>query len=255
MGKVGVFDSGMGGLTVLADLLELLPTRDYVYYGDAANAPYGEKTREQVQQFSMEITEKLIDKGCTSLVIACNTATSAAGELLRSKYDFPIFGMEPALKPAVLSHQKGTILVMATSYTLTNDKYHRLRKTYQGDRKVIPVPAPKFVQLVEDGIFRGEKVQEYLRELTQDIDLKEVGSLVLGCTHFLFLKEELKQFFGDHIVIFDGNLGTARHVRNTLGPGTGTGKVEIISSGGKEMEEKSKWMLETYQKLSWIGKK
>ena len=255
MGKIGVFDSGMGGLTVLADLLELLPTRDYVYYGDAANAPYGEKTREEVQEFSLVITEKLLEKGCTSLVIACNTATSAAGELLRSKYDFPIFGMEPALKPAVLSHQSGSILVMATCYTLANDKYHRLRKTYQGDRQVIPVPAPKFVHLVEEGIFRGEEIKNYLKELTKDIDLQEVGSVVLGCTHFLFLKEELKQFFGDDVVIFDGNMGTARHVRNTLGPGKGSGQVEIISSAGNEMEGKSKWMLETYRKLNSTGKK
>lgn len=255
MGKIGVFDSGMGGLSVLADLLELLPTRDYIYYGDAANAPYGEKTKEEVQDFSVQITEKLLDMGCEAMVIACNTATSAAGELLRSKYDFPIFGMEPALKPAVLSHQPGSVLVMATSYTLANDKYHRLRKTYQGDRKVIPVPAPKFVRLVEEGIFQGEAIQDYLKELTRDIDLQEVGSVVLGCTHFLFLREELKNFFGENVAIFDGNLGTARHVRNTLGPGKGSGKVEIISSAGRDMEEKSKWMFEMYQKLTWTGKK
>lgn len=246
---IGVFDSGMGGLSVLAELVNRLPDYDFVYYGDHAHAPYGVKTKTEIIDLSQTATRELIAHGAEAIVIACNTATSAAASHLRQQYQLPIFGMEPALKPAALNGDGGTILVMATSYTLTNPAYRKLRRTYANRRRIIQLPAPKFVNLVEAGVYDGSRVRDYLTELTNQIDLSDISAVILGCTHFLFLKRALQGFFGERVKIYDGNIGTANHVAKTLGQGCGQGQVTILSSAGDPAVQASQQLLTAYQNL------
>lgn len=248
MKKIGVYDSGMGGLSLLARLLRDLPSYDYIYYGDTKNAPYGEKSREEISAFARSVVRELIDLGCEAIVIACNTATSAAEEILREEFDLPIFGMEPALHSAMHSQDRGTLLVMATNFTLKSPRYQQAAKKYQGLREIISMPGPGLVQLVEKGILEGPDVTQELARLSRGVDLKSVDGIVLGCTHFLFLQREIEHFFGPHVKIYDSHGDTVALIEKRLGHGQGTGQVQLISSAGKMTEEKSRWMLENYLK-------
>lgn len=248
MKKIGVYDSGMGGLSLLARLLRDMPSYDYIYYGDTANAPYGEKTREEIRFFAREVVRKQIGLGCEALVIACNTATSAAEDILKEEFDLPIFGMEPALDTAMASTDKGTLLVMATSFTLNSPRYIQSAKFYEKQREIIPMPGPVLVRLVEDSFVEGEKIRRELENMSRGIDLEKVDGIVLGCTHFLFLEKEIQKFFGPHVKIYDSHSDTVNLIEKNLGKGQGHGKYQIISSAGEKTEEKSQWMLENYLK-------
>ncbi|NLY37610.1 MAG: glutamate racemase [Tissierellia bacterium] len=246
MKKIGVYDSGMGGLSLLARLIRDMPSYDYIYYGDAANAPYGEKSREEIQSFARKAVKELITLGCESLVIACNTATSAAEDILREEFDLPIFGMEPAISRAMASRDKGTLLVLATSFTLNSPRFIKSAKNFENQRKIIPMPGPTLVRLVEDSIVEGEEIRQELEKMSQGIDLHTVDGIVLGCTHFLFLEKEIQRFFGPHVKIYDSHGDTLALIDNGLGRGQGGGSYRLISSAGKDREEKSQWMLENY---------
>ncbi|MGI6553344.1 MAG: glutamate racemase [Clostridia bacterium] len=213
---VGVFDSGVGGVSVLASLLSLLPGERFIYYADSGNAPYGTKEVHEVARLSLHIADFLVSKGIKALVVACNTATSAAIGVLREKYAMPVIGMEPALKPAVRFSPEGYILVMATPMTLRENKFHQLLSKY-GDRdRVIPLPCPGLVELIEAGIVEGKVIKDFLWDLFAGIELSRVGAVVLGCTHYLFIKKEIASLIGNNIPIMDGNLGTARQVKRLL---------------------------------------
>ncbi|WIF95906.1 glutamate racemase [Caminicella sporogenes] len=213
---IGVFDSGMGGISVLAELIKMMPNEKYIYYGDSKNAPYGVKTPSQVIEFSKNICEFFIDKGVKAIVIACNTATSAAVKQLREIYDIPIIGMEPALKPAVEMNLDGKIVVMATEMTLKEKKFNELMKKYGQKSDIIKLPCPKLVELVESGIVDGVEVEKAVRECFYGIDINEISSIVLGCTHYIYLRESIRNVVGDRVYIIDGNEGTARHLKNIL---------------------------------------
>jgi glutamate racemase len=213
---IGIFDSGMGGISVLADIINLLPNEKYIYYGDSNNAPYGIKTPEEVKKLCIEICDFLIYKGVKAIVVACNTATSAAIKELRKRYSIPIIGMEPALKPATSIQSDGKIVVMATNMTLKEKKFKGLMDKYGKARDIIKLPCPKLVELIEDGITEGQEVEDSIRQCFNGIDINEVSSIVLGCTHYIFLKDYIRKFTGNNIKIIDGNEGTARHLRNVL---------------------------------------
>ncbi|MDK2920177.1 MAG: glutamate racemase [Candidatus Petromonas sp.] len=213
---IGIFDSGMGGISVLAETIKFMPEERYIYYGDSGNAPYGVKAPEEVNNLSKNICEFLIDRGVKAIVVACNTATSAAIKDLRNTYDIPIIGMEPALKPAVEKKPEGKIVVMATSMTLKEKKFSRLMDKYGQEADIVKLPCPKLVELVEEGILEGERMEETIRECFKDIDKDEISSVVLGCTHYIFLKDSIRNVLGDKIDIIDGNQGTARHLKNIL---------------------------------------
>ncbi len=248
MKKIGVYDSGMGGLSLLARLIKDFPSYDYIYYGDSANAPYGVRTRDDIKNLSKKVVDKLIDQGAEAIIIACNTASSAAEEMLKREYDLPIFGIEPALDIAIRAGGKGSLLVLATNFTLSSPRFLDSAALYKKQRNIIPLAGPELVLLVERGITSGPEISRELSLLTKDIELDKVDAVVLGCTHFLFLEREIARFFGSGVTFFDSHRATVESVKSILGEGQGQGNFKLISSAGEKMEEKYHWMLMNYMK-------
>jgi glutamate racemase len=234
---VGFFDSGVGGLSVLKQAIYILPRENFIYFGDSKNAPYGTKSIDEVKELSFKAVELLIDKGVKAVVVACNTATSAAIEDLRNYYkDISIIGIEPALKPAVELRRRGKILIMATPMTLSERKFSNLVKAYGNEAEIEPLPCPGLVELIENGIVNGCEVNSFLKERLGKYTYGEVASIVLGCTHYPFIKNELNSILGEHVPIIDGSLGTAKQLRkqlimkNLINESIEVGKVNIYNS-------------------------
>ncbi len=234
-GFVGVFDSGVGGVSILQHLVRELPGEDFHYFGDSANAPYGGKTPEEVCALSRTIAERMLSEGAKALVIACNTATSAAAPQLRAAYpDVPIVGVEPALKPAVLAQGRGKVLVMATEVTLTLDKFHRLEHRWAQDAEVETVACVGLVECIERGDLDAPELSELLERLVGR-HRGEVDRVVLGCTHYPFVRGQIARVLGD-VRFFDGGAGTARQLRrllerdDILNDGDHVGEVSFASS-------------------------
>ena len=233
---IGVFDSGVGGVGTLAALVQELPQEHYVYYGDMLHAPYGTKTTGEVQQLVRNVVAKLEMEEIKALVIACNTATGAAAAMLRAEKDYPVIGMEPALKPAEECWQGGRILVMATPLTLEQEKFHSLMERFGAH--AVPLPCPGLMELVEREDDSGAK--QYLSELFSEWDLDKVDAVVLGCTNYVFLKPMIRGMLPERIRITDGNQGTARQLRRVLTEKrllreAGEGSVEMRTSGNAEI--------------------
>ena len=217
-GYIGVFDSGVGGISVLKSLVSELPREDFVFFGDSANAPYGEKTVDEVVDLSRAIVDDLISHGAKAIVIACNTATSAAGETLRTEYPgLPIVGVEPALKPATLAPRHGRILVMATPVTLRLDKFHKLAEKWGSDSEVIGVPCIGLASRIEEGNLDAPDLIELIEKLVGRYR-GTVDSVVLGCTHYPFVKQQIRTVLGD-VPLYDGADGTARRTHSLLEQG------------------------------------
>lgn len=214
---IAVFDSGMGGISVLRELYKLMPNENYIYFGDSKNAPYGTKSTEEIRRLTVLNIEMLMNRGAKAVVIACNTATSAAAAYLRAKYtDYPIIGLEPALKPAALSGENPTVVVMATPLTLREEKFALLMSRFEEKAKIIKLPAPRIVNLVEDGKVGSVEMEAYLEEIFAPYDKAEIDSVVLGCTHFPFAKNDIKKVLGSHVTLFDGGEGAARQTQRLL---------------------------------------
>lgn len=219
---VAVFDSGLGGISVLKELVAEMPHEDFRYYGDSAHAPYGTKEVSEVVALSDAIVKKMIEEGAKAVVIACNTATSAAADILRKKYsDIPIIGIEPALKPAVMAKKGSRVLVMATPVTLRLSKFHRLMEQFEHDSEIIMLPCPGLVERVETGEIDTPETEEFLRTLLSPYigetpsELK-IDSVVLGCTHYPFVRPLIQKIMGSKVMIFDGAKGTARELHRRL---------------------------------------
>lgn len=211
---VGVFDSGFGGVGVLAAAAALLPGEDFIFIGDNLNAPYGDRTPAEVLALTRQGVGRLTDRGCKAVVIACNTATSAAAATLRAECALPIIGMEPALKPASQVPREGAVLVMATVMTLKLEKFRQLMARYgQG---AVPVPCPGLVELIEAGETDGPRVRALLDRLLAPHLQGPVKAVVLGCTHYGFLRPALAAFLPPGVPLVDGNLGTARQLQAQL---------------------------------------
>lgn len=237
---IGFFDSGVGGLSVMKEAIQLMPNENYVYFGDSKNAPYGVKSVEEVRDLTFKAVEFLLNKGVKGIAIACNTATSAAVAELRKVYpDLPLVGIEPALKPAVELNNDGNILIMATSMTLKEEKFNRLMDRYKDKASIIPVPCPGLVEFIESGKLDGEEVEEYLLNKMSTYNNGKIASIVLGCTHYPFIKDTLIKVVGNDITIIDGGLGTARELRrrlnykNLLTESKKKGTIEIFNSSSK----------------------
>lgn len=238
---IGFFDSGVGGISVLKEAVKQMPNENYIYFGDSKNAPYGIKSLEQVKEFTIDAAEMLINKGIKALVIACNTATSAAVDELRKKYDsIPIIGVEPALKPAVELHRRGKIIIMATPMTLSEKKFKDLMLNYENEADILCFPCPGLVEFIEKGILEGEELEQYFIYRFSDINKNEIAAIVLGCTHYPFVKEEIRKFIGNEIPIIDGSFGTVKHLKkqleslDLLNRSLVPGNVEILNSSGNE---------------------
>ncbi|MGM0378781.1 MAG: glutamate racemase [Bacillota bacterium] len=246
---IGIFDSGVGGLTVLATALRILPNEDFIYFGDSKNAPYGIKSKSEVIKLSKKICDKLIKNyNVKAIVIACNTATSAAIDILRKYYNIPIIGMEPAIKPALEDKDTKKTLVLATEMTLKEKKYKTLLQSLKDNQKVINKPCSKLVESIEKIEFNSGKVNEIVDKCIDSY--KDIDSIVLGCTHFLFIKTYLLENY--NFKIFDGNLGTVLNLKNILNKDKNlknineNRKVIIKNSGNKQKNKLSKKLLEIY---------
>lgn len=251
---IGVFDSGLGGLSVLAAIRRLLPGENLIYFGDSANAPYGEKSRQQVRALSTRICDSLVERGAKAIVVACNTATSAAIGDLRRRYDIPIVGMEPALKPAVEQTETGAVAVLATALTLRESKFQGLLEQFRTGRRIFSIPCPELVTLVESGVLDGEEAEAAVAASLKGIDAEHLAAVVLGCTHYVFLKPVFEKILGAGPLVIDGNRGTVLHLkklleeRRCLSAALAEGTLEIDNSAGAALIERSWMILEQYRK-------
>lgn len=211
---IGIFDSGMGGLSVLRTARKLLPCEDFLYYGDTAYAPYGTKTPQFVLERSRRVASCLIHEGVKAIVIACNTATGVAAQTLREELTLPIIAMEPALKPASLLRHGGHVLVMATPVTLSQAKFALLMERY--GEGAIPLPCPGLMDFVERLEMDGERLHAYFDELFAPYREMQIDAVVLGCTHYSFLREAIGTHFLPGTPILDGNEGTVRQLARRL---------------------------------------
>ncbi len=194
-----------------------MPEEDYLFFGDSANAPYGSRPVEEVRALTLAGVAHLLDMGAKCIVIGCNTATSAAVAILREKYpDIPIIGLEPAIKPAALAHPGGRVLVLATELTIHLAKCQRLMEKYSHSAHLIPLEAPGLMDFVEAGKMGTPELAEFLHKLLLPYIQEPVDAVVLGCTHYPFLKEDIAQALGYPVTFYDGGEGTARETRAQL---------------------------------------
>lgn len=231
--RIGIFDSGIGGLTVLHEAMKMMPAEEYIYFADAGNVPYGTKSKEEVKKLILNVAEFLSQKNIDALVVACNTATSVGVEELRSRYDFPVIGMEPAVKVALEKDRDKKVLVLATALTLAEEKYRNLVTLIGGDSRVESLAMPGLVSYAEDYSFDKREVLDYLRDSFAGYDFNSFGTLVLGCTHFVYFRDQIRRVLPDHIDIVDGNIGTVNHLKKVLGISntvSGPGKTAFFAS-------------------------
>ena len=250
---IGFMDSGLGGISVLKEAVKLMPEENFLYYGDSANVPYGNKKREEIKRLTFHVVDILLAQGIKGLAIACNTATSAAVKDLRVMYpDLPLVGIEPAIKPAIEQSRGGRILVMATPMTIRQEKFRHLLEQYGEGHEVVSVPCDGLVGFVESFMFDQDLLDVYFRKNLGPFVTDNTESIVLGCTHYPFLKENIRQYLKtehgrEDIMLLDGSYGTARELKRRLAEkgllksDTGwEGHVEILnSSSDTEMVEKS----------------
>ncbi len=215
--KIGIFDSGIGGLSVLHEAYHQLPGQEYIFYADTEHVPYGQKTPEQIVGYAMDNARFLIEKGAEALVVACNTATSVAIEELRASFDIPILGMEPAVKPAIEETEKKRIMVIATPVTIREDKLKSLLHRVDEQHRVDLLAMPRLVEFAEREEFDSEEVKNYLKEQFSGFNKEDYCALVLGCTHFNYFKPAYREYFGEDTLLIDGNYGTIRHLADILG--------------------------------------
>lgn len=216
--KIGFFDSGIGGLTVLGHALKILPFADYIYYADIKHVPYGEKTKGEVRQYVQTAMDYMAEIKVDAVVIACNTATSVADAKLRRNYSFPIIGMEPAVKPAVAYCQEigKKILVLATSLTLREEKFQQLIQRLDATAMVDTLALGGLVKFAEQFEFDTLAVNQYLQKEFAALELSDYGAVVLGCTHFPLYSKLLQQYFTAETVFFDGSVGAMNHLADIL---------------------------------------
>lgn len=235
---VAVFDSGVGGVSVLRELVRQMPQEKFLYFGDSANAPYGVRPTEEVRELACRAVEGLMDQGAKAVVVACNTATSAAIEDLRRAHpDTILVGIEPALKLAAERYPQGKILVMATDVTLREEKFQGLMARFSGSHPVEGVHCPGLVERIEKGELEGPEMEGFLRGLLEPHLSRDTVAVVLGCTHYPFAAPAIRRVLGGGIELIDGGEGTARETKRRLTAAgllrqEGTGEVTFESSDG-----------------------
>lgn len=223
---IGVFDSGVGGLSVLAEIQRLLPNETLMYVADCGNVPYGEKTPEFIRQRCSVMADFFQQQGAKALVLACNTATVAGVADLRRDYpEWPIVGMEPAVKPAAAATRSGVVGVLATTGTLQSARFAALLDRFATDVRVITQPCPGLVELIEQGDLRSPALRQLLAGYVAPLLAAGADTLILGCTHYPFLKPMLKQMIPDDISLIDTGSAVARQLQRLLAEG------ELLADG------------------------
>lgn len=234
---IGVFDSGIGGISLLRNLRLELPAEDFIYYGDDANAPYGTRPEQEILSLVRNDVAFLCSFGVKAIVIACNTATSAAAKVLRSEMSIPIIGIEPALKPAEEMRGDGMIAVLATPATLRQEKFRELYSKYGSH--AIPIPCPGLMEFAEREITDGKELDDYLKDILSPLKGIKLDGVVLGCTHYSFLCNSIRKALGN-VRLFDGNAGTARQLRRVLADwdllsDKSSGSIRLFTSGNSDI--------------------
>lgn len=213
---IGVFDSGLGGLSVLSEIHKLLPHEDLIYVGDSANAPYGDRSASYVQKRSQAIADFLLDQGVKTIVIACNTATAEAAHLLRETLDIPVVALEPAIKPAAQLSKSGVIGVLATQRTINSERLLGLTERYAKDKKVLAQACPGLMEQVEACDLDSITTKEILNKYIQPLLNKGADALILGCTHYPFLMNAIREIAGNHIEILETGKPVALQLQRIL---------------------------------------
>ena len=267
--KIGIFDSGLGGLGLLLCSAKLLPDVEFLYYADVKNVPYGEKSPGEILRFSLDALKFLVSEGADAVVVACNTATSVAVTELRAIYeqkDAPestlIIGMEPAVKLALDIGRQGRIIMAATPITVRGEKLSNLLSLYDKHALTDSIPLPMLVRFAEREEFDSEAVKNYLREQLSEFELDKYGTLVLGCTHFNYFKDSFRDILPENIAIVDGIDGTVRRLSSRLGIATDTSgkckkaRVRFFESGAPVTSSKDtarfERLLERLEKMESI---
>ena len=214
--RIAIFDSGIGGLTVLKEALTALPGAEYLYYADTKNFPYGVKKKAEVIEYVVNAFNFLAGKNIQIAVVACNTATSVAISELRMRFKFPILGMEPAIKPAIAGNSGKKILVLATSLTLRESKLEALIRSLDREQRIHKKALDKLVAYAERFDFDSIEIKQYLIEELASIDFSEYETIVLGCTHFIYYSKAIEGIVGKNIKIIDGNTGTVKNLVMTI---------------------------------------
>lgn len=236
--RIAVFDSGIGGITVLNEAINSMPENDYIYYADTLNVPYGTKPKFQVKEIIFKAVDFISKLDIDALVIACNTATSVAADELRSIYPFPIIGMEPAVKPALKIGKESSsrILVFATPLTLKEHKFINLIEEIDNEKIVDFLPLPELVEYAETFNFTEETFYSYINNKLRAFDLNSYSAIVLGCTHFVLYKDLFIKYLPPHISVIDGNKGTVAQLKRVLETQTpscniSSGSIAFYTSG------------------------
>lgn len=213
---IGVFDSGVGGLSILRSLRAQLPAEDFLYIADTAHAPYGEKSEDYIRTRCFIVADFLISQGAKALVIACNTATAVALDAMRAHYTLPIMALEPALKPAVLASTSKVVGVLATRRTVESARFLAQIARYNHLAQIIAQPCPRLVTLIETGALDNTDMRKALHDYIDPLIMQGVDGLVLGCTHFVFLRQQITALAGSAITLYDSGDGVARVLQQKL---------------------------------------
>ncbi|MDI5886668.1 glutamate racemase [Flavobacterium yafengii] len=212
---IGIFDSGIGGTSIWKAIHQLLPNEKTIYLADSKNAPYGQKSKQEIIALSMKNTDFLLEMNCKLIVVACNTATTNAIQELRAKYDVPIIGIEPAIKPAVTHSKTQIIGILATKGTLNSELFNKTTEKYQ-DTKIIEQVGHGLVQLIENGDIDSPEMTELLHSYLTPMIEANIDYLVLGCSHYPYLIPKIKKILPEHIQIIDSGEAVAKQTRNIL---------------------------------------
>ena len=250
--NIGIFDSGIGGMTLLHQAMIMLPQENFIFYADIDHVPYGTKTKEQVISYVDEVMQFMLAHDCKAVVIACNTATSVAAEIMREKYEIPIIGIEPAVKPAVEQSAGKRVMVVATPLTIREEKLKNLVEKVDDAHLVDLLALPRLVSFAEQGEFDTPQVEEYLKEMLAPFSLEEYGELVLGCTHFNYFKDSFRKLLPSHVRMIDGSVGTINQLKRILENKEqlekNEGSVRYFASGREWIEERDLKRMEMLHK-------
>ncbi len=238
---IGIFDSGLGGLSVWAEIRRRLPAESLIYYGDGKHCPYGRKSAEEITEYAIEAVESLLNMGAKLVVVACNTATGAAIRTLRNRYTIPIVGMEPAVKPAAQATRTGVIGILATQRSLESELYLHTSACYATGVEIVQSEGEGFVELVESGMSDSDEAINVVSRVVEPMLQKGVDQIVLGCTHYPFLKNTIRKVVGNRKVnIIDPSPAIAARVEQLLGQydlqcdATHTATYQFISAADEE---------------------
>ena len=213
---IGVFDSGVGGLSVLQEIRRELPTEDILYFADSAHCPYGARSEQEIRDLTTRAVTFMVQKRCKLIAIACNTASATSLAHLRHTFSLPIVGLEPALKPATQFTRNGRVGVLATEVTLKAEPLRRLQESYGKGLVIIAAPCPGLVELIEAGFTSGPAVSELLAECLAPMIQADIDTVVLGCTHYPFVAQSIARLLPEHVQIVDSGEAVARQVRHVL---------------------------------------